>query len=254
MGWPAYQPAGRCTGYTPPGSVAFADWAVRDFGQGARNYGIYNCRSVRGSTNRSLHGEGRAVDIGFSGVANPAGTRLLNLLLPRVGELGIQMIIWNRRIYSARYPKGAPYSGVNPHTDHLHIELTWNAARTLTRDRIRGILAYATTPPPPPAPDWNAIRRWNAGLLLPKLQGVRTPLDGKGWNEDIKLLQQALNIVQNAGIAVDGVYGPVTFLNVAGFQNNCRKIGLRINDPVGVMGDSTKWWLCANLQNIRDGK
>jgi hypothetical protein len=226
------------------------DWAVHDFRQGARNYGIYNCRSVRGSTNRSVHGEGRALDVGFSGVGNPAGTRLVQALLPHVGTLGIQMIIWNRRIYSARYPRGAAYTGVNPHTDHVHIELTWDAARRLTRARVQQVVR----PPAPAVPDWNAIRRWNAGILLPKMQNVRTPLNNKSWNEDIKLLQQSLNIIQNAGIVVDGIYGPVTFMHVAGFQQNCKKLGLKILDPVGVVGDSTKWWLCANLQNIRDGK
>lgn len=251
MSWPAYQAAGRCTGKTQPGAQAMMDWAVRDFGQGARNYGIYNCRSVRGSTNRSVHGEGRALDVGFSGSGNPAGTRLVQALLPHVGTLGIQMIIWNRRIYSARYPKGAAYTGVNPHTDHVHIELTWDAAYRLTRTRIQQVMNAAK---PPPVVDWNAIRRWNAGLLLPRMQGVRTPLDGRGWVEDIKLLQQVLNIVKNANIVVDGKFGPITYMHVVDFQNSCRKLGLKIIDPQGVVGDSTKWWLCANLQNIRDGR
>lgn len=255
MGWPAYQAAGGCTGYTPNGSNEFMNWAVHDFGQGARNLGIYNCRSVRGSYNRSVHGEGRAVDVGFSGSGNPAGTRLLNTLLPHVGALGIQMIIWNRRIYSARYPRGAAYNGTVPHTDHLHIELTWNAARNLTRSRIRQIVgAGQQAPAPSNQVDWWAVRRWTAGIILPKMQGVRTPLNKSSWNEDIKLLQQTLNIIQSANLKLDGVYGPATFLNVAGFQQNCQKLGLRIEDPVGVVGDSTKWWLCANLQNVRDGK
>lgn len=256
MGWPAYQGAGRCTGSTPRGSQEFMNWAVYDFGQGARNLGIYNCRSVRGSTNRSLHGEGRAVDVGFSGSGNPAGTRLLNLLLPHVGALGIQMIIWNRRMYSARYPRGVRYNGTVPHTDHLHIELTWHAARNLNRDYIRRVVGgRQAAPPPPPPPDWNAIRRWNAGLLLPKVQGIRTPLPtSNNYVEDIKLIQSALNVVQNAGLKVDGQFGPATFLNLAGFQQNLGKIGIKVNDPVGVLGDTTKWWLATNLQNIRDGK
>lgn len=260
MGWPAYQPAGRCTGYTPPGSIAFADWAVKDFGQGARNFGIYNCRTVRGSTNRSVHGEGRAVDIGFSGVANPAGTRLLNLLLPKVGELGIQMIIWNRRIYSARYPRGAPYTGTVPHTDHLHIELTWDAARTLTRDKIRRIVSYTQTPPPAPAPapaqpDWAAILRWNAGLVyndlvkLPKLDGTSKP------SLEVGVLQNALNIVRNAGLKVDGQYGGATMLQVLAFQQDVNKLQPgTIKDFPGAFHDGTKWMLATALANIRDGK
>jgi hypothetical protein len=159
--FPAYEGAApRCSGVAQPGVEAFMDWAVGDFRQGARNFGIYNCRSVRGSTNRSIHGDGRAGDVGFAmvgGKANPNGTVLLNTLLPHVRALGIQMIIWNRRIYSAKAPLGAAYQGVSPHTDHLHIEFTWNAARTLTRDRVRVIVGgpripAAETPKPAPAP------------------------------------------------------------------------------------------------------
>lgn len=266
MGWPAYQPAGRCTGTTPSGSEAFMEWAIRDFGQGARNLGIYNCRSVRGSDNRSVHGEGRAVDVGFSGSGNPAGTRLLNLLLPKVGELGIQMIIWNRRIYSARYPRGAAYQGTVPHTDHLHIELTWNAARNLTRERVRQIVAGgnpapapAPTPTPAPAPtpsvDWQAIRRWNAGLVyndfikLPNLDGTSPP------SMQIGVLQNTLNIVRNAGLKVDGQYGGATMLQVLAFQQDVNRLAPgTIKDFPGAAHDGTRWMLGTALANIRDGR
>ena len=67
--FPRYEPAGvRCSGVAQPGVVAFMEWAIRDFGRGAFNLGIYNCRSVRGSANRSVHGDGRAGDVGFPGV------------------------------------------------------------------------------------------------------------------------------------------------------------------------------------------
>ncbi len=223
-----------------------------------------NCRDVRGSTNNSVHGEGRAVDVGFSGVANPAGTRLLNLLLPHVGALGIQMIIWNRRIYSARYPKGAPYTGLVPHTDHLHIELTWNSARNLTREYIRRVVggvtpkptpAPAPAPTPAPAPDWQAIRRWNAGLVyndfvkLPNLDGSSPP------SMQIGVLQNALNIVRNAGLKVDGQYGGATMLQVLAFQQDVNKLKPgTIKDFPGAAHDGTRWMLGTALANIRDGK
>ena len=85
--------------------------------------------------------------------------------------------------------------------------------------RRSGILGFIDVRPTAPQIDWNAIRRWSAGIVLNKLQAVRTPLDANGWSEDIKTLQEALNIVQNAGLTVDGVYGPATFLNVAGYQS-----------------------------------
>jgi hypothetical protein len=142
VSWPPYQGAGRCTGHAQPGATALMEVLVKDYG--ARNLGIYNCRSVRGSTNRSLHGEGRALDPGYTNIA--AGNRVLQMLLDHRMELGIQLIIWNRRIYSAKAPLGARYQGVNPHTDHLHVELTWAAAKSLTVMNVRRLLAG--TPPP----------------------------------------------------------------------------------------------------------
>jgi hypothetical protein len=136
------------------------DWATKDAGLGAFNLGIYNCRTTVGGVNRSIHGDGRACDFGFrlvNGRANPNGWVMINRLLPHVRELGIQMLIWDRRIWSARTPNGAPYGGAgkSPHIDHIHAELTWNAARTLTRDRVRvvvGRTGVAQTPRPVPAP------------------------------------------------------------------------------------------------------
>lgn len=127
-------------------------WVLNDWRRGGVfNLGIYNCRTVRGSVQRSVHGDGRACDFGFplvAGRANPAGWDLVRLLLPHVDQLGVQQIIWDRTIWNARTPNGGPYSGVSPHTDHIHAELTRNAAQTLTRARVRSIV----TPPPPQRP------------------------------------------------------------------------------------------------------
>lgn len=252
MAWPAYTAAGRCTGRVQPGAQGLMDWAVKDFRQGARNFGIYNCRDIRGKSSNSVHGEGRALDIGFSGVGNPAGTRLVQALLPHVGTLGIQMIIWNRRIYSARYPKGALYSGVSPHTDHVHIELTWGAARSLTRARVQQVVGGGGVPE---VVDWQGIRRWNAGLVyndlvkLPKLDGSSRP------SMEIGVLQNALNIVRNAGLKVDGTYGGATMLQVLAFQQDVNRLKPgTIKDYPGAFHDATKWMLSTALGNIRDGK
>jgi hypothetical protein len=150
--FPRYEPAApRCAGGPQPGAVAFMDWVVNDWRRGGVfNLGIYNCRTVRGSVQPSVHGDGRACDFGFplvAGRANPAGWDLVRLLLPHVDQLGIQMIIWDRTVWSARTPNGGPYTGVAAHRDHIHAELTRNASQTLTRARVRGIVT-----PPAPAP------------------------------------------------------------------------------------------------------
>lgn len=154
--FPRYEAAsGRDAKKAQPGVVAFMAVVGELFG--ASNMGIYNYRSVRGSSAPSVHGEGRAGDAGYrtiGGRANPHGYRLLEALLPNVRALGIQLIIWDRRIWSAKAPYGARYTGTVPHYDHLHIEFTWAAARNLTRDQVRSVLAGRSTPAqrPPGAP------------------------------------------------------------------------------------------------------
>ena len=148
-------PSPRCSGGPQPGAVALMDWVVDDWRRGGVcNLGIYNCRSVRGSKSRSVHGDGRACDFGFplvNGRANPAGWDLIRLLLPHVDRLGIQMLIWDRRIWSARTPTSTRYTGVNPHVDHIHCEITRESAATLTVATIRRVVT-TTRPPTPQRP------------------------------------------------------------------------------------------------------
>jgi hypothetical protein len=254
MGWPRWTAASpRCSGRIQPGAQALMNWALYDFGQGARNLGIYNCRGT-GSGSRSIHGDGRAIDVGFSGVGNPAGTRLLNTLLPHVGALGIQMIIWNKKVYSARYPRGARYTGVSPHTDHLHIELTWNAASTLTRTRVQQVVRGAGTPQAGSPIDWKAVRRYGASVLLPQVQSLPN-LDGSSSNkQQVKTLQKALNFVSNAGLKEDGQYGPATINAVLNFQKFMNHLGGNIKDFPGAAHEGTRWWLSMSLMNIKKGK
>jgi hypothetical protein len=114
------------------------------------------------------------------------------------------------------------------------------------------ILGYIETKP---KADWSAARRWIAGVVLGKTQGIRTQVPTNNWyGEDIKTIQEALNVVKNAGLTVDGDYGKLTTLHMIDWQNRCRNLGLKIDDPQGVFGDYTKWWTCVALQNIRDGK
>jgi hypothetical protein len=139
-----YEPATRATGGPAPGARALMAWYLGNFArQGGTNLGIYNNRTVRGGSTKSLHAEGRAVDFGV----NPHGAEYGTLLAERLrlvsGELGIQCIIWNRRIWSSAYPDAGwrRYSGTNPHLDHLHVELTRSAASLLTPQRIQAVMA-----------------------------------------------------------------------------------------------------------------
>jgi hypothetical protein len=77
------------------------------------------------------------------------GAAIVKALLPYVGRLGIQTIINNRTIWSARSPKGRRYRGVSPHYDHVHIELNRAAAKGLTKASVRAILKGAKNPVAP---------------------------------------------------------------------------------------------------------
>jgi hypothetical protein len=135
-----------------PGALALMAWALHTHPTG-RNLGIFNPRRQRGRAVLSIHAEGRAIDVGFPVQrpdGHPDGWRLSHQLVAHHRELGIQCVIFARRIWTnTRAGQGwRPYTGAADHFDHVHAELTVEAARRLTIDMIRA----ATAPPPPPAP------------------------------------------------------------------------------------------------------
>lgn len=91
---------------------------------GMTSGGIYNCRTIAGSSQLSVHATGRAGDT-MTGVGRPTLASLFVAEQMRVfsQEMGIQGIIHNRRQWFCH--KGAEwrtYTGQNPHTDHIHWE------------------------------------------------------------------------------------------------------------------------------------
>lgn len=141
-----YDKAVHCTGGPAKGTVALAA-GIMERHESVRSLGIYNCRPVRGGKTNSIHGEGRAFDAGLKAVPGKrtaAGQVLLDDLLPHAVALGIQCLIYARTIWSPASPNGRPYGGVAPHWDHAHIEMTREAAASLTLPQVRVILG--TTP------------------------------------------------------------------------------------------------------------
>ena len=193
MGFPVWQGATQCSGSAQPGAQALMRWIIEEFGdKGAQNWGIYNCRTVRGGATTSLHGEGRALDVGFP-VGDPDGDRLLKRLLKAPGRLGIQAIIYERKIYSAKSPGGRYYTGVAPHYDHLHIELTWEAARNLTYATCKQVLTKKK-------------RRAGSRSLQKGSKGA-----------DVRWVQRKL------GLTVDGIYGDKTLAAVKKYEADYNK-------------------------------
>lgn len=204
--------ATHCTGSATPGARA-AMKVVLDLFPGVRNGGIYNCRNVVGGSTTSCHGEGRADDFMCS---IPVGDKLVRALLAAGPDrLGIQAIIHNRVIYSKKSPKGRPYvgKGLNPHTDHVHVEFTRSAGARLTAATVRAVLGGAPAPDPKPDPV-------DTGSHKP---GSRTLHKGdKG--PDVGVLQRFL------GITDDGKFGPKTETAVKRYQ---RMRGLPQQGTVG---------------------
>ncbi len=134
--------ASVCSGGPTPGAKALMSWflgAYKNFDP--RNDGIYNCRPVRGGVTPSVHGEGRATDLGCKAGAAWA-QKLADQLVANSAELGIQCVIFNRRIWSGAHPDAGwrAYPGVDAHDTHLHVELSRKAAAGLSVARIVQVL------------------------------------------------------------------------------------------------------------------
>jgi len=134
-----YEPQTTCNPRAKPGVVAFgnllaATWPKRS------TVGISRACSVGGT---SEHKEGRALDWMVS--AGDAADRrkvdnMMEWLLAtdrhgnayaKARRLGIQYMIWNRRIWRAYSADSGwqPYTGSVPHTDHVHFSFSCRGAR-----------------------------------------------------------------------------------------------------------------------------
>jgi len=203
MNWAGWQAAGPCTAGPAPGARALLEWLSGSFV--GHSGGIYNCRTVRGSQVRSIHGEGSAVDWMMPvvrGRGNPDGHDVVRELGANGRRLGVQAVIFDRTIWSARSPSGRPYTGVHPHYDHLHIELTREAGQRLTVAALGGPAKVV------------APRRVARPVLR---QGAR--------GEHVQVLQRNLG-----GLAADGIFGPLTTAAVRRFQ---QARGLKVDGIVG---------------------
>lgn len=132
-----YQRATECTG-EQPGTRVLLDYCEARWPH-VWSKGIYVCRNIRGSaTSKSVHSEGRAVDIGVNEDTNEGlriGDDIAAWLTGHAPTIGVQYLIWNGR--SWRPDRGwRPYRGTSNHRDHLHVELTREAAALLTVDAL----------------------------------------------------------------------------------------------------------------------
>src|SRR5690606_35012648 len=119
-----------CSGDLTQGARELRTWLRAAFPQ-ISSIGGYNCRVIDGTSTMSVHGTGRALDIMLPTHAgdadNDLGDPIGNWLIEHAEEIGIQYIIWDRWTWNASRAAGSKeraYTGVNPHVDHLHVELS----------------------------------------------------------------------------------------------------------------------------------
>ncbi len=210
---PKYQEGYRCLSGDLPGPTAFAKLLNDTYGKHV--YGINR-------TCAAEHGEGRALDWmvnAYSSDGLELGNAITRWLAApdsqgRPGAMarrfGINYIIWNRQMWRAYDPgRGwAPYSGVSPHTDHIHMSFTWDGAyqRTswwtgtaLMSVQLTGPISGATSP---------------VTTTTPPMTATGYPLLKRGdTHKDLMIAQGAL------GLAKDGSFGPGTEAAVASFQS-----------------------------------
>jgi hypothetical protein len=126
-------PVSGCSGGLRPGAVEFSSDLKALFPQIADIAG-YCCRDICAdppSGEMSIHGTGRALDLFLpldgGDADNAAGDVIANWLIEHAEEVGVQLIIWHRWMWIADADPGSksqPYPGLNPHINHIHVELS----------------------------------------------------------------------------------------------------------------------------------
>ncbi|PRY56425.1 peptidoglycan-binding domain-containing protein [Glycomyces artemisiae] len=174
-----YYSANKCSGFARPGNKALMSWYLGAYGdRGAANLGIYVCKSL--GSGISIHGDGRACDLGTAPYNRPGsgwpawGWALANALRLNSAELGIQLIIFNGKVWSCRYPDSGwrDYDGSDPHDGHLHVELTPSSAASLTVAKIQSIIGGGSSPITIGEDDMIGLKRGDEGEEVKALQYV----------------------------------------------------------------------------------
>ncbi len=139
-----WEAATRNAGGPTPGARALMAY-LRNRWAYAADWGIYEPRTVSGRTTLSHHAEGRALDIGITPLSPKAADLVKGMpIVEAIGahgrRLGIDQLIFNKRIWSASAPSSKQFPGAHPHYDHIHIGLTRQAGANLNPATIQAVL------------------------------------------------------------------------------------------------------------------
>lgn len=137
-----YYAAAGCDDAPRSGTDALVSWYLGAYrSKGASNLGTYACKRL--GSGWSIHAERRAADLGtapYGGVDSEWGWALVNALRLHSAELGVQLIILGRKVWSCRYPDSGWRSYTGEYHGHTHVELTPAASKSLTVARIQQII------------------------------------------------------------------------------------------------------------------
>ena len=131
---PSWNGGSNCSKNFTKGAAALKAHLLGKYA-GISTIGGYACRqNTANAAETSVHGTGRALDIMIptsGGKAdNTVGDEIANWLVVNAENIGVQFIIWDQTKWNASYSnnKDRPYTGPNPHVDHLHVELDLEGA------------------------------------------------------------------------------------------------------------------------------
>lgn len=116
--------------------------------------GGFACRrNAANSSKTSVHGTGRALDVFIpktgGSADNGKGDPVANWLIMNAEKIGVQLIIWDRTVWHSDGRNDTRYTGPHPHDDHIHVEVTNEAAAMKTPFFENG----ETTDPGPAEPE-----------------------------------------------------------------------------------------------------
>jgi peptidoglycan hydrolase-like protein with peptidoglycan-binding domain len=135
-----YQPQVSCAAEPMRGTAMLRALVLQSYGVGHDGGAIRSCASG----GQSEHKEGRAWDwmvdmsdrrerraaADFISWLTAEGTDGQPGLMAR--RLGVMYVIFNKKMWASYRGTWTDYSGGSPHTDHVHISLSWNGGRGLT--------------------------------------------------------------------------------------------------------------------------
>jgi hypothetical protein len=137
-GAPAWDGGVNCARGFTVGAEELGRQLQTTFTQITRVFG-YECRPNTALPNEtSQHGTGRAIDLAIpvrdGDADNELGDPVANWLVMNSSRIGVQLIIWDHTIWVGRLTgtKDLPYTGPDPHIDHIHVELNQAGAEQLT--------------------------------------------------------------------------------------------------------------------------